>query len=426
MPEQSLPVPKKPTQGVNDLATVCPEVAKLWHPTKNTFGSNEIMAGARRDCFWLGECGHEWEAAPRVMTRVKNGKLAGCPVCKGRQVVHGINDLASQHPEIAKEWHPTKNEPLTAEQVTPASAKRVWWFGQCGHEWQDQVVERTRERRAKGCRVCIGAVISVGFNDFATTHPEVAKFWHPTKNSITPQEITYGIRLRQFWWLGECGHEWETKPAAMTSSYRTGSGCPYCSGKKLLSGFNDLDTRYKDISKEWHPSKNSIGGPHLIVSGSSQKVWWLCCTCKEEWLISPMQRTSGARNSGCPRCPKNSITSQKERMIFSEIKKFYPQAENSFDIETKWTKSQSYARVDIFIPEVKTVIEYDGSYWHKNKIAIDKKKTIALLILGYKVIRVRENPLDFLNLEDENLLQIKSNEDSSLDIATKIIEKIRD
>lgn len=116
MSEQSLPVPKKPIQGVNDLATVCPDIAKLWHPTKNDFGSHEIMAGARRDCFWLGECVHEWGAAPRVMTRVKNSKTGGCPVCKGRQVVPGINDLESQKPEVAKEWHPTKNESLTAEQ----------------------------------------------------------------------------------------------------------------------------------------------------------------------------------------------------------------------------------------------------------------------------------------------------------------------
>lgn len=243
MPEQSLPVPKKPIQGINDFATVCPEVAKLWHPTKNDFGPHEIMAGARRDCFWLGECNHEWEAAPRVMTRIKNGKLAGCPVCKGRQVVPGINDLASQYPEIAKEWHPIKNESLTTEQVTPASAKRVWWFGQCRHEWQDQVCERTRERNQKGCRVCSGAEILSGFNDLATTHPEVAKYWHTTKNSITPQEITSGIRLQKFWWRGECGHEWEAKPVAMTSKNKTGTGCPYCCGKKTLVGFNDLPSQ---------------------------------------------------------------------------------------------------------------------------------------------------------------------------------------
>ncbi|MFE2864863.1 zinc-ribbon domain-containing protein [Embleya sp. NPDC059259] len=38
-------------------------------------------------------------------------------------------------------------------------------------------------------------------------------------------------------------------------------------------------------------------------------------------------------------------------------------------------------------------VEYDGFYWHKDKVSLDRKKTDRLQRAGYQVIRVREHPL---------------------------------
>ena len=50
---------------------------------------------------------------------------SGCPVCAGKKIIPGENDLASQYPAIAKEWHPTKNGTLTPEQIQPASNQKL-------------------------------------------------------------------------------------------------------------------------------------------------------------------------------------------------------------------------------------------------------------------------------------------------------------
>jgi len=52
--------------------------------------------------------------------------------------------LAELNPELAKQWHPTKNEPLLPEHFTLGSHKKVWWQNHLGHEWQAQISYRVR------------------------------------------------------------------------------------------------------------------------------------------------------------------------------------------------------------------------------------------------------------------------------------------
>ena len=39
----------------------------------------------------------------------------------------GFRSLKDEYPELASEWHPTKNGSLTPEQVMAGSNKIVWW-----------------------------------------------------------------------------------------------------------------------------------------------------------------------------------------------------------------------------------------------------------------------------------------------------------
>lgn len=61
-------------------------------------------------------------------------------------------NLASIFPDLAKEWHPTKNGSLTAEMVAPVANKKVWWLGSCGHEYQMEIGNRTNQNC--GCPYC--------------------------------------------------------------------------------------------------------------------------------------------------------------------------------------------------------------------------------------------------------------------------------
>ena len=100
--------------------------------------------------------GHEWRAS----VGARSGG-SGCPVCAGAVVLAGFNDLASQRPDVAAEWHPTKNE-FGPESVTVASTRKVWWMCEAGHEWQATVASRGE---ARGCAVCAGRRVLPGFND---------------------------------------------------------------------------------------------------------------------------------------------------------------------------------------------------------------------------------------------------------------------
>lgn len=276
--------------GYNDLATINPELAAEWHPIKNgELKPYDVMAGAKRKVWWLGKCGHEWEAA--IGSRASG---RGCPYCANQKILTGFNDLATVNPKLASEWHPTRNGELTPKDIAAGSNRRVWWICSKGHEWENSVAVRNG---GNGCPYCANQIVLKGYNDLATVNPELAAQWHPTKNGeIKPTDVITGSN-KKAWWLGKCGHEWES----VIASRCKGVGCPYCAGKKTLYGYNDLATTRPDLAKEWHPTKNGDLRPTDVTRGSNKKVWWICAE-GHEWEATVNKRNLGR---GCPCCSKN-------------------------------------------------------------------------------------------------------------------------
>ena len=144
----------------NSLAACYPTIAAEWHPTKNgTLTPDKINKASRRTVWWLGSCGHEWKMTVGERTRPtsetetgKQSKARGCPYCASKIILIGFNDLETKCPEIAAEWHPTKNGSLKPSEVLAGSNKKVWWLCKCGHEWQ-----ATPDKRVYGsgrCPIC--------------------------------------------------------------------------------------------------------------------------------------------------------------------------------------------------------------------------------------------------------------------------------
>ena len=129
------------------LAYRFPELAKEWHPVKNgLLKASDVTSFTTKKVWWLCEKGHEWTA-----TVANRSKGQGCSVCAGKKVLKGYNDLESQNPILAKEWHPTKNGDLLPSHVTTGSGKRVWWKCQKGHEWLAYINNRNK---GSGCPTC--------------------------------------------------------------------------------------------------------------------------------------------------------------------------------------------------------------------------------------------------------------------------------
>ncbi|MEO1926647.1 MAG: zinc-ribbon domain-containing protein [Gammaproteobacteria bacterium] len=61
--------------------------------------------------------------------------------------------------------------------------------------------------------------------------PDIAKEWHPDKNTnLTPNDFTHGSD-KKVWWLCFKGHSYDSRISNRTSLNR---GCPYCSGRKKI------------------------------------------------------------------------------------------------------------------------------------------------------------------------------------------------
>ena len=234
----------------------------------------------------------------RINCRTNSNYVLDVDVNRDRAVIYSqyiemekANSLLIVRPDIAFEWHPTKNHDLQPSHVTPHSNKVVWWKCANGHEWESSVNNRTNRN---GCPFCSNKKVLSGYNDLQTKFPEVAAEWHPTKNEGKLPSEVLPFSNKKAWWLCCNGHEW----SATINSRSSGNGCPYCVGKKVLKGFNDLQTVNPNLAKEWNYEKNNGLTPMAITPNSNKKVWWKCSE-GHEWQAIVSNRNKGR---GCPRC----------------------------------------------------------------------------------------------------------------------------
>ena len=415
-------------KGINDFATFHPKDAKEWHPTKNgNLKPDMVTKSSSKRVWWLcPKCGKEWQ------TTVSSKR--SCPYCLHKPIV-GKNDLATLFPNLAKEWHPTKNGDLTPQDVKVRSNKKVWWLCPNNHEYQAVIAERTSNSKTN-CPICykqnrtsfpeqaffyyikqlysdalngyrdkfldkmeldiyipsirlaieydgelwhrfdklkseqtkykkcvqqgikllrireklapLGSDIADeqfliikkdGKNSLEETikyvlnkinftnkkihvdikkdetkiresyqtkvkdsigriYPELIKEWHPTKNGLlTPFDCKVGSTYKVWWKCPICGFEWQ---ASAEKRCKRGHGCLNCSKQSPLVGINDLATLYPELIKEWHPTKNGDIKPTDIRPKSNKMYWWKCSKCGHEWQASGNNRIG--HKSGCPAC----------------------------------------------------------------------------------------------------------------------------
>ena len=218
----------------NSLAVMHPEIVCEWSERNLPLTPDTVTYGSNRQVWWKGACGHEWQASIKSRSSGEN-----CPICSGKRVVDGINDLNTLEPELALEWS-DKNGILKPTMVGAGSHKKIVWKGNCGHEWTASVNNRVK---GSGCPYCSHNLVLEGFNDLASEFPQIAAEWSERNHPLRPTMVA-AYSNRKVWWKCSKGHEWNTLIA--TRSY--GSKCPYCSGKILLKGFNDFATKQPKLA----------------------------------------------------------------------------------------------------------------------------------------------------------------------------------
>ena len=191
--------------------------------------------------------------------------------------------LAETHPELAAQadgWDP--------KTLSRGSGKKVGWKCNRSHTWSATVSSRVNGNQ---CPVCSNQNVLAGFNDLATTNPELAlqaDGWDPTT-------LTAGSNKKVEW---KCNRRHVFKSVVHSRALQ-GTGCPICSNQKLLVGYNDLATTHSELAAHadgWDPT--------TLIAGTNKKLKWTCKT-GHSWIASGNSRTS--QGSGCPICANKQV-----------------------------------------------------------------------------------------------------------------------
>ena len=306
---------------------------------------------------------------------------------------------------ILAEWDYASNKGLvngfgvdisTPERVAYSSNITVGWICDQGHHYRAIIGNRTQNGR--GCPYCSGNKLLQGYNDFETwcknnNRQDLLEEWNYEKNNgLKPCDIIYGGAKKKYWWKGACGHEWDSVISSRTRERQgktkivKSAGCPYCSNppKRVLKGFNDLETWCKDnhrisLLKEWDSERNDIM-PTEVTYGSGKYVWWKC-NKNHEWRTKICCRTEGSRTN-CPVCARTQTSFPEQAIAYYLMKEY--------DVLQRYRISGR--EVDIFLPEYKIAVEYDGSRWHmgEEKVNKDLEKSKKITGNSVRLIRIRE------------------------------------
>lgn len=300
-------------------------------------------------------------------------------------------------------------------------------------------------------------------NNLAALFPEIAAQWDFEKNEKKPEEVAAHSNKKVFW---KCDkkHSYEAAVAERTRKDGRRTGCPYCAGKKVLVGFNDLATVRPDLAEQWDFEENESLTPEDIPEFSMKKVHWVC-NYGHKWVASVASRSGG---NGCPIC------ANKQLLIgYNDVKTLFPKVAEEWSYEENETRPEEhiagthrkvswkcsecgniwiasikertyggtgcprctfyhktsfpeqailfYVRkiypsatnsykpqylapkeIDIFIPELNLAIEYDGKAWHTNGER-DFEKSQILKAHSVTLIRLREKGLPPAPEEDVSI-----------------------
>lgn len=195
-------------------------------------------------------------------------------------------------------------------------------------------------------------------------------------------DINWNNKTKKFWWDCEKGHSWETTPASRVIH---NSGCLVCLGKQTVVGVNDLKTLFPGLAKEWHPTKNGVLLPENFTVSSGKTAWWQC-NKGHEWETYIYARTLG---NGCLVCSYTNFSSAAELNIGEYLTQNLHQK-----IERNLRTIVKKHELDIYVPEKKIAIEYNGLYWHSEKFKPKNyhyDKWLACKEQGIQLIQVWED-----------------------------------
>lgn len=320
--------------------------------------------------------------------------------------------LASEFPELAKEWDYKLNGDLKPSDVPPKGRQKVFWKCEKGHP--SYLAKLAQRAYGTGCPYCNGSRVTFE-RSIAGKRPDLLSMWDYEKNKHRPDQVLAGSGTETYWICNQ-GHHFNT-PAEQITRRKT-SGCPYCRGLRV-NAQNSLSTLYPTIASEWVECLNDSSlKPNDVTPGFSKNVQWKCRN-GHEWKTTPKHRTTGG--TGCPVCKSAYKISKQSYILYFYLSKYFS------DIKMEFPLNDTRMLLDIYIPSTNLVIEYDGSLYHQDqKRDTIKDKKLLEKMPNCKIIRVREPKCPAYNSPNPNVVFYQLNTNSRKELQTCITKIFRE
>ena len=356
---QALSFRKKRIERTGSLVSTHPQLCQEWNYKKN-YGKkpDDFSYGSNQKVWWICSYGHEWEAS--INSRVRG---TNCPTCNAgmrmslpeKAIVYYLRMHSIELVENARIF---TNSLRDVDIFIPSANMAIEYDGERWHQNEDKDLDKTKLCKDNGIKLVrirepgigllndgysiehitetpkndlsyvnesiewllqllgqasvdinanrdmpqIKAMIKKTYEEesFGKQYPDLISDWDSVRNGkLSPNDVSKSSGVR-VWWKCKLGHSWQD-----TIAHRiAGRGCPFCSGRRTLPGFNDLQTKYPQIADEWDYTNNKGLLPSNISYRNGRKVWWICPK-GHSYTATVAHRTED--NTGCPFCANQKV-----------------------------------------------------------------------------------------------------------------------
>ncbi|MDZ8160850.1 zinc-ribbon domain-containing protein [Microbacterium aquimaris] len=342
---------------------------------------------ANREADWICPKGHRFTAPIRTMSETPRcGECAEEARLSDMVRIQAIAHLTiSQVSELAETWDDPAYDPAQVMVLDDRPTFGVGFRWKCpnGHHPRLSI----SRWYLHGCDHCAAAKTRSARAGVVNLEPEIAN-QYAERNSTPIEKVTPGSSRPRWWKDPVCGHEWEASPRERMQQpvWR----CPICRTRTNSFGWN-----YPELAEEWADT-NPVTPFHVLPTGRMDFTpEWVCAHDSAHRWSAPL--TSRVNGAGCPDC-RVSGKSKVEVLYLAAAAETYGEALSGRTVRHEAFRRRGSWTVDILVGDV--AIEYDGAYWHADKVAVDTDKSLDLLAAGLKVIRLREHPLPLLQIDD--------------------------
>lgn len=299
------------------------------------------------------------------------------------KVEKDLKNIQTKFNKVSEYIDEEKNiaEGIDTSKLSIHSTRVINWKCPNGHTFKGKVI--TIYKRKNKCFYCTGRETWIGENDLETKFPEIAEEFDVEKNGITPNKVS-PKDTKSYWWTCKNNHPSFYQSVSHRVTRKT--MCPYCSGRKIISSINDLQTLFPEIAKEWDAKKNGGIMPKDVSPLTYNSYYWICPK-GHSYRKKVIKRTKYHKQIDCPKCIKAYSTSFPEQAIYYYVRKCFPDAINRY--REPFEKGME---LDIYIPSYKIGIEYDGQAFHNDEEQHKReyRKYLICKKLGIRLIRIKE------------------------------------